>query len=257
MDAANVDKVLQYALAVAQEAEEFTFRSLGPIQLIKYAYLGDLAFAQANDGRSFTGCDWTFHHYGPWAAEVYKRIEPALACVGADRRTFESKFSDDDCVRWSLSGVASEKLARELPDCVARRVKREVRRHGNDTYGLLDAVYKTEPMLRAAPGEVLLLRSPLAPEERAEQHVRSPEFRVSNSKRKKILAKLEEKRKQRTGGVKPAAVQPQPRYDEVYTKGVAWLDSLAGTPISEETGILNIDDSVFKSPGRSEDYDVS
>lgn len=50
------------------------------------------------------------------------------------------------------------------------------------------------------------------------------DFRVSDAARKRILAKLREKRKQRRSG--PAAVQPQPRYDEVYKRGVAWIDAL-------------------------------
>ena len=54
MDLKKVDKIIQYALAVAAN-EDFCNRDLGPIHLVKYVYLADLAYAERNKGETFTG----------------------------------------------------------------------------------------------------------------------------------------------------------------------------------------------------------
>ncbi len=51
----RVDLLLQYALLVAGEQDEFLDRQLGPIHLIKYVYLADLFHAKRNNGVTFTG----------------------------------------------------------------------------------------------------------------------------------------------------------------------------------------------------------
>jgi hypothetical protein len=43
-----------------------------------YVYLADLAYAEANRGKTFTGIDWQFYKFGPWSQTVNDRIEPAL-----------------------------------------------------------------------------------------------------------------------------------------------------------------------------------
>ena len=66
----HIDLLLQYALLVAGEEDEHTDRQLGPIHLIKYVYLSDLAFAERNDGKTFTGVNWQFYKFGPWSQAV-------------------------------------------------------------------------------------------------------------------------------------------------------------------------------------------
>ena len=39
----RIDLLFQYALARAARADDFRWRELGPIHLLKYAYLADLA----------------------------------------------------------------------------------------------------------------------------------------------------------------------------------------------------------------------
>lgn len=60
IDPGKIDTVIQYALAVAAEAENYRDRELGPIHLIKFVYLGDLA-SSTESGTSFTGVKWRFH----------------------------------------------------------------------------------------------------------------------------------------------------------------------------------------------------
>ena len=45
MDIQKIDLLLQYALAVASEEDDFKNQRLGAIHLIKYVYLADLAYA--------------------------------------------------------------------------------------------------------------------------------------------------------------------------------------------------------------------
>ena len=77
-DPSRVDLLLQYALLVAGEEDEYIDRQLGPIHLIKYVYLADLAYARHNEGKTFTGIDWQ------WIVSRYNNgsearpAEPAL-----------------------------------------------------------------------------------------------------------------------------------------------------------------------------------
>ena len=64
--------------------------------------------------------------------------------------------------------------------------------------------------------------------------------------RARIQAKLAEKRRTRPGR---SPYTPKPRYDEVYEKGVEWLDELAGEPLPDE-GELTFDSAIWKSRSR-------
>jgi hypothetical protein len=54
MDINKVDLLLKYILAAAGQ-EDYGNREVGPIHLIKYVYLADLAFAEKHEGETFTG----------------------------------------------------------------------------------------------------------------------------------------------------------------------------------------------------------
>ncbi len=84
----KVDMLIQYALLIAGQEDAFWDRQLGPIHLIKYVYMGDLAYAERNDGETYTGIDWRFYNFGPWSQTVNERIEPALTAIGATKKTF-------------------------------------------------------------------------------------------------------------------------------------------------------------------------
>lgn len=152
----NTGLILQFALLTAGEEDRQHERQLGPIHLLKYVYLADLAFAQRNGGRTFTGANWRFHKFGPWSNAVFEVIDPALRSIGADRRAYRSDYGDDDWVRYSMRDeqLLAEKR-RALPAQIALTLKRNIHRFRSDTPTLLDHVYKTEPMLAAAPSERL------------------------------------------------------------------------------------------------------
>jgi hypothetical protein len=54
MDINKIGQLLKYILAAAGQ-EDYGNREVGPIHLIKYVYLADLAFAEKYSGETFTG----------------------------------------------------------------------------------------------------------------------------------------------------------------------------------------------------------
>ena len=60
VDAAKADLILQYALLLAGQEDDFFDRQLGPIHLLKYCYLADLIHActirTAGAMRACTSC---------------------------------------------------------------------------------------------------------------------------------------------------------------------------------------------------------
>jgi hypothetical protein len=262
VNAVHVDKVIQFALLAAGRSDDWDDRELGPIHLLKYVYLADLAYAERNSGATFTGADWQFFHFGPWSPEVHARIAPAVSALGARETRIESRFSDDDVVRWSLvDEEAFERIERALPLAVALNVKRAVHRFGHDTTALLHYVYATQPMLRAAPREILdftNLETYSVPPQPNMLEVREP---TSKQKKKyeaqarevkqRIAATLAAKREKRAA---QTAARP-PRYDAVFSEGVAWLDSLAGPQGGDVEGEATFAEDVWTSAARGERRD--
>jgi hypothetical protein len=253
MDYGKVDKIIQYALSVAA-GEDFCNRELGAIHLIKYVYLADLAFSERNKGQTFTGTLWKFHNFGPWDLGVYNRIDPACFLIGAEKKSFQSEYRDGDFHRWSVKHEELETLLeRDLPLAITSAIKWAIRKFGADTPSLLNHVYLTRPMLKAAPGESLDFSSQEedevpaeAPAERKlsirEQKRRSMEIKEAKAK---IRQKIAEKRK----SSRKVSVRP-PRYDEVFFGGCEWLDSLAGEKIETLEGEASFSPEIWKSRTR-------
>jgi hypothetical protein len=250
----KVDRLLQYILAVAGQETGWS-RELGMIHLIKYIYLADLTYAKFHGGQTYTGLKWTFHHFGPWSVECYNRIEPALEAVGATKRKITSdKY--DDFIRWSADDPALfEKLNDQMDLTVAGAVQKYVRKFGNDTYMLLDFAYKTEPMLNAAPEELLEFKHPVdaAAEKIEEKPKKVLTARQKKKQSQKILAfkerlnqKLEERLKARKSEVCPLP----PRYDDVFFEGLAQLDQAVGVQPEEGKFLATFEENIWKSKAR-------
>jgi hypothetical protein len=252
----HVDLMIHYALAVAGEADNYRDRELGPIHLLKYVYLGDLAFAKEHGGEAFSGTRWTFFKFGPWSAEVHSHLPVAVAKIGAQERHFSSKYREDN-IRWLLLNVDTAELGRRLPQPVAAAIRNSVAQNANDTVSLLHCVYRTAPMLAAAPGESLILWPlPEIDEKKVPDQVveagSKPLPTISRTKLKNLKQKIEklyeEKKNREARELVPP--DPPPIYDDVYFQGVDWLEHLAGSPIDASHGRLIFDDSIWKSPGR-------
>ncbi|MGA9032190.1 MAG: hypothetical protein WB402_06725 [Sulfuricaulis sp.] len=254
-DSSHVDLLLQYVLLVAGARDKQIDRQLGPIHLIKYVYLADLAYARRNQGKTFTSAHWQFDKFGPWAQEVRERIEPAFLAIGADKKTFPSKYEDDG-IRWSLR---DERLLNErewkLPTDITMYLKRYVDRFGKDAPSLLDHVYSTKPMLSAAPNEYLDFSLAVEDASSAEPEPRPLRMDILSEKKKKKLKErmhvLQEKQKSR----KPKALilvplVKNPRVDAIYEDGIAWLDDLAGQPLTPGEKAAEFSGEVWQSSTR-------
>ena len=259
-DENRIDKIIQFAILVASEEDDYRDRQLGPIHLIKYVYLADLAFAQKTSGQTFTGVDWQFFKFGPWAPVVHERIEPALLGIHATKKTFLSNFPDrDDWVRWHATDDSYlAALERDLPSIVTSTTRNAVHKFGNATSELLAYVYATEPMRNAAPNELLNFAN-LRSQFQRQTQVDSQPVSLSPKQKKNLKEKMAALRLK--SGKKLAAKRGQrlvpsvitPRYDSVYFEGLKWIDSLAGEKIPEGERDAVFSDTIWKSQARAGD----
>jgi hypothetical protein len=253
MDKTKVDKIIQYALSVAACEDDFKSRELGPIHLLKYVYIADLAYAERNGGKTYTGVKWQFYKFGPWAFEVHGRIEPACLFIDAEKRTFAYN-GDEEGTRWKTSSRLRDSLENDLSITVTSAVKKAVHEYGPDTSRLLNYVYQTRPMLNAAPNELLDFSSvvlPLLPEKepgKEAMSIKAQKRRAAelNEARTRIQQKLAEKK---ATASKKHFIR-KPRYDEVYLAGQEWLDSLAGPQIQAVKGEVSFSPDIWKSRSR-------
>ena len=257
INSSRVDLLIQYAVLLSGEQEEFSARSLGPIHLVKYIYLADLFYAKRNNGITFTGIKWQFYKFGPWSQSVHERIEPALNTIGAEKRSFQSDYEDrQDWVRWRLSDERLlTKIEDQLPFEITTGLKEDVHRFGRDTQSLLHYVYGTAPMLSAARNELLdfsiVGNGPLG-DQAAQEPLRMES--LSNREKKKFKERMRTlraryKKRERKDDKLTNPVQDA-RYDDVYDTGVLWLDSLAGEPFEEGTHTVSFSNEVWKSSTR-------
>ena len=256
-DPSHADLLLQYVLLAAGAKDKQIERQLGPIHLIKYVYLADLAYAQRNQGKTFTNAQWQFDKFGPWSQEIRERIEPALLDVGADKKPSSSKYEDkDDAIRWSLS---NERLLNErewkLPTDISLYLKRYVGRFGQDAPSLLEHIYSTKPMLSAAPNEHLDFSLAVENAPSAEPEPRPLRMdNLSEKKKKKLKERMhalqEKQRNKKPKALKLVPLVKNPRYDAVYAAGIAWLDDLSGQPLTLGEKAAEFSDDVWQSSTR-------
>ena len=261
MDKKKIDQIILFALLEASRQDDFWDRELGPIHLVKYVYLADLYYAESHDGQTYTGSDWKFHHFGPWAAEVHQRIDPAIDEAGANKKRINAPKYKDDFYRYSYADdYKYEELSNSLPFEVTGSLKKAIKEFGKDTAELLHYVYRTRPMICAAPGEHLSFE-PKKEIEKKKEIEDQPEPEKLSVKRKRMKKEAIEKLKKemtvrldRTLTKKKEKRQSTPpRYDEVYSEGVKWVESLAGDPIKPEEGIVEVSPDFWKSSFRTDD----
>ncbi len=263
MNKKRIDALLVYILLEAQKSDDFKERSLGPIHFIKYVYLADLAYAETHNGETFTGIQWQFYYYGPWDVELWKYIEPSLASSGVQATRFPSDYESTDAIRWSgtfdntLKSIAAN-LFIELQGVLSKAI----RCFSNYTPELLNYVYNTPPMLKAAPQEFLdflptgwrfdasqsaifIKKQEPALKYKEEKKIKAWKEKASATLRAKIAERIEQRR-QREVSLAP------PIYDNVYFESVALLDAEMGEPLDEGNIKVTVLDDVWKSGVRND-----
>jgi hypothetical protein len=174
-------------------------------------------------------------------------------------RQIPSSKAEEDIIRYSLVDESLfNQLEPELPFILAVALKGLIHKFGDDTTSLLHHVYRTPPMLGAAPGEPLSFKSKTFEEEDQPMVAGSVSdvvefYQTTSTKKRKedmkalkeqIQAKLAEK-KSKKGQAIPSR---SPLYDEVFFEGVRWLDSLAGDQVQLEEGEITFSNTIWKFP---------
>ncbi len=257
-DTSKINTIIQFSLLVAGQEDEFLDRGLGAIHLIKYVYLADLIFAERK-GHSYTGVNWQFYKFGPWSQCVNSQIDSAVAAIHAEKFTRESDYGDDEWIRWNKTDQRLlDTLENKIPIGIRSSLRKHVHRFTNNTSALLDFVYQSKPMLSAAPLEYLdfSLAQKTQPE-KPEAHTGWLEKQSKNKQTKfkeRIKALREKRRGQQKQERSRKLVKPkvEPIYDDVYEKGVQWLDSLAGQELPTGQLTAEFSDDIWKYAGRSE-----
>jgi len=257
MNKDRIRKLIRYILAEASQDEDWRFRELGPIHILKYVYLADMYFAARNQGQTYTGLQWRFHHYGPWSPELYQEIPDAVKAMGGDIRSFESQYGKD-AYRFSLKDDSQEDLSSTVPTSVAFLLRRDIQNYGAATHDLLHYVYTTVPITHAVPGDQLDFTL-VVPHPEPETINSSPRLSAREKKKRKqhikdIRAKIAEKKEQR----RKKRVRPTPpRYDEVFFGGVEELDKdFDLPPMENHDGVLSVDKSAWGDDWRK-NHDLS
>ncbi len=225
--------------------------------MIKYVYLGDLAYAEKH-GVSYTQSPWKFHKFGPWSLDVFSRITPALQGVGAEKQSYSSKY-EEDTVRWILPHAYQiHDLESKIDIDPRSAIKKSVHQFGSDTESLLSHVYLTQPLLTVAPGESLNFQQVKTQLKTKDETVKSlrnlsiKENNITTQLKQQIQTKLAQKKSQQP--LMTSSIVP--RYDALFFQGQEWLDSLEGTPILPVKGEATFSADIWKSKARF-DPDVS
>ena len=223
-------------------------------------YLADLNYAKFNDGKTFTGTQWRFHNFGPWSNDVNECIKPALDEIGAECKTIPSRYKGgDDYNRWSLSNdMLLEKLGVKLPIAVSGAVASLVHKFKKDTPSLLEHVYRTKPILKAAPGDILdfsyVVRSK---KEKIENNPKWDGLTIKKQKKfQQAMQAIRKKRQARKGSKKKGFIpSPLPEiHDVVYFDGLGWVESLAGDVVVSGDYEASFPNSVWYSKTREGDF---
>ncbi len=256
----NIDLIIQYALLVAGEEDEFIDRDLGPIHLLKYVYLADLYNARRNNGETFTDIDWQFFKYGPWSLTVHDRIDPALAIIGADKSEIESRYEDREYwYRWRLTSEHHLKeKERNLPAWIKLHLKQAIHKYLKDTPALLNYVYGTKPMVHAAPGEILdfstvIEESDVASDAESSEHMLRIDTLSKKEKKRfseRLAALRDERRAQKPKERNVVTPEINPEYNEIFNQGIEWLDEIAGPAFPTDEFVAEFSDDVWKSATR-------
>ena len=224
-------KFVEWAVWYANERDA----KLTPIRIVKFLYLADLYHARIAEGRTLTGWNWGFIHYGPFCAESLQVIEKAEELGLIEGIPYRSKFDKDTKLYVHAADSKPEDYPERLPAYVSAEIKRAMTLWAEDTYGLLYHVYfETEPMVAANPRDLLDFTT-------SEKTVREKplEMKPLSQKKKKLGKDLLSKMRQ--AQEKPSQSHQEglpPIYDSAFFRALEAMDEHEAAP--EISGTLNL-----------------
>jgi hypothetical protein len=252
-----VELVLTYALALAGDEE--TSRALSSIELMKLAFLGDLAHAEANDGRSFTGLPWRFGALGPFSEGLYAALDRVIRRYQPEVRGRE----DDEAElrgRWVrlVDRDVLDACERALPTSVQLSVRGAMRRFRGDRAALLQHAFASAPMAHAAPGDPLSFSGRV--DETLRERADAERHEVSPKAKKRAKQRFEERRAALRAKLAAtrAGTLPRPKLtaadERVLRAGLAQMaDDERGLSGEPRALRVTVDPSVWSERGKRDD----
>lgn len=143
-------------LSILLEVKQAGIGKITRTALIKYLYLLDYWTAEETGGEIFTGTEWRFHHFGPYSDVLAADIDWLSTQPSVEKE--ESTGKSVDYFLYSLGEWAKAQTFESLglPITVRLNLIEAIKHYSGDLNGLLGFVYfKTEPMQRAKPGDIL------------------------------------------------------------------------------------------------------
>lgn len=188
--------------------------------LMKYLYLLDVYMAEATEGQTWTGAQWGFLHFGPYATTLANEIDTL-----AQRsliQSFSGGGTGKDYILYTVGEWSTAKSFEALgfPSEVRQKMATAIRQFANNLSDLLDMVYfRTEPMRDAKPGDALdfsgcqrLSFSSIKP-----LKMKPIDSNISSA----LLRKLQERATAKKHTI--SKVVWEGPYDDVYEQGIAEL----------------------------------
>ena len=212
------DKILDLVKAISTRVKERD-GYLNKTKLVKYLYLIDIEYYRVHK-ETFTGFNWIFKDYGPWAFE-YNDVFDAIKS-SPDFRINEGARPDIDITFINVTKEGETELDQVIEDFSIERVARQIiDRWADESLGpMLNYVYfNTDPMVdaeRYKPLDFTKIRLASVPKFKLKKS--SLSTRQLNKLRGEIRSKKAEK------GEKPTTSFTAPQYDEIYWQGMQALD---------------------------------
>jgi hypothetical protein len=238
----NKDRIEELITFVVQTT------SVSRTRLMKFVYLADLAYAEAHEGATYTGADWQFLHFGPWSAAVNDAIEPTMAKIGATLVAYEHEEHGEQTY-WHAQ---DSKHAKVQPNVVTQMAVERALKSYPSTPELLHRVYKTRPMLNAAPGAPLDFTTAIPsprPSFAPEAPLTPRQAKALRAAKAEVQAKIAALRTTRPR----KRVKVAPEYDADYFLVEELVRDSMGPEIEPGETDVAFDSSLWKSGARGEE----
>lgn len=156
MSSTNDDPQIAAIKSILLEAQQAGVGKLTRTSLIKFLYLLDLFTAEESAGKTWTGAEWRFLHFGPFAGTLADQIDYLASKSFIEQSA--GGGTDKEYFLYSLGEWNSARPLREIGVSanVAFRIAAAIREYAGNLNKLLEWVYfHTLPMQSARPGEKL------------------------------------------------------------------------------------------------------
>lgn len=153
MDITKVTTLVQALLNFAQEQGS---SGLTITSLTKLIYLADVYYARKNNGETYSGTEWKFHHFGPYSFQLSETIEKKIPNVQVEAGETRDQGHSFKLIKLSDYAKTATMEDTKLGIGITSALQSNVKNFSGNLNSLLEYVYfHTEPMEGATPGDKL------------------------------------------------------------------------------------------------------